>query len=596
MRFWRAVALPLLLAGWTNALVIVDNADTGIRFSNGVPSWKNCYQQAGGGHYVILWGNKDAESYKASWHEVFGKGASASLTFTGTRVILNGTVARSYWNTTVDLFIDDALVSTLCMDNFDYLTTMADIGNLPPGEHTFRAVSATDDTLFVLDSISYEPSDPAPASTGATRSITSTGSPAATGSPSSSIVSTTTASSNSTATSSLTTTASQTSTLSSGDEGPVLSMDVLPSNSSIVYTPANAWKENAPNGDSNGCTGEIKSSSTSGSYLSYNFTGSSIELYSVSKGASGRYSIWLDGSSHGTYDTQLVTTTNPDSCSPVLLFKASDLTATQHTIRLVIEDPAESNDINIPFAGIRLAASPITTNGASPASTHKSNTAAIVGGVVGGIIGLILLVILLFFLQRRYTFDERRDDSESSGIDPFLLRPSDADALPKTVLPTEISETATHDPSLSEHGQEQGHEDLSINPRSSEDHNQQPIMKVNNNYPITRPADPPVPQRPQRQVPVNPADQLLGDRSSLVDHATVYTLPSYNEQMFQQRAEARDLSEADINAISRRLGQFMRAHGEQHGSNTNADGRGDAAPRELIDRLVDERLRAREGQ
>jgi hypothetical protein len=78
---------------------------------------------------------------------------------------------------------------------------------------------------------------------------------------------------------------------------------------------------------------------------------------------------------------------------------------------------------------------------------------------------------------------------------------------------------------------------------------------------------------------------------------TLYTLPSYNEQMLR-RGEGRDLSEADINAISRRLREMMRAHqGEQAGSGSNAtDSRGGIVPQELVDNLVNERLREKGGQ
>jgi hypothetical protein len=83
----------------------------------------------------------------------------------------------------------------------------------------------------------------------------------------------------------------------------------------------------------------------------------------------------------------------------------------------------------------------------------------------------------------------------------------------------------------------------------------------------------------------------------MTERQTLYTLPSYNEQMLR-RAEGRDLSEADINAISRRLREVMGTHqSEQAGSSSNAaDGRGAIVPQELVDNLVNERLRERGNQ
>jgi hypothetical protein len=83
----------------------------------------------------------------------------------------------------------------------------------------------------------------------------------------------------------------------------------------------------------------------------------------------------------------------------------------------------------------------------------------------------------------------------------------------------------------------------------------------------------------------------------MMERQTLYTLPSYNGQM-PRRTEGRDLSEADINAISQRLREMMGAHpGEQVGSSSNAAGdRVPMVPQDVIDNLVNERLRERGNQ
>jgi hypothetical protein len=92
---------------------------------------------------------------------------------------------------------------------------------------------------------------------------------------------------------------------------------------------------------------------------------------------------------------------------------------------------------------------------------------------------------------------------------------------------------------------------------------------------------------PQTQLPSNPptsphtvahvgliALPLRSDRmgDGMTEHQSLYTLPSYNEQMLR-RAEGRDLSEADLYAISRRLGEVMRAQRSDHAT---GEGRGSA--------------------
>jgi hypothetical protein len=188
---------------------------------------------------------------------------------------MNGTVARAAFNTTIDLYIDDSKVGTYVniptapwptylrtQNNFNYLTTMADIGNLSPGLHTFKAVSMTSDTLFVVDSFSYEASDAAPSSSSSSTSSASTSS-----------TTTTTSTSMNTTTTSHATSATQ-SAHSGNDDQPVTNgMDIMPSDPNIVYMPVDAWKDYGVSSGNTSCLDGTKYSSTTGSYISYNFTG-----------------------------------------------------------------------------------------------------------------------------------------------------------------------------------------------------------------------------------------------------------------------------------------------------------------------------------
>jgi hypothetical protein len=85
------------------------------------------------------------------------------------------------------------------------------------------------------------------------------------------------------------------------------------------------------------------------------------------------------------------------------------------------------------------------------------------------------------------------------------------------------------------------------------------------------------------------------------------TLPSYHEDILEAQSQlqasnpgeggaaARQLSQADINAISQRLTEVMRTQIQQNGGNPSAfNSRIIVSPRELIDHLVAERLNPRE--
>ncbi|PVG03051.1 hypothetical protein CPB86DRAFT_779939 [Serendipita vermifera] len=554
MRSLHATIGTILVFGtWLNqglaALVSIDDKASDLVYSNGLPTWKYCEPRLGAGYYVTVVGNEQGISYRGTWHEVYGAGASVSLTFTGTRVVMNGTVARAAFNTTVDLYIDDAKVGTYVniptapwptylrtQANFNYLTTMADIGNLSPGQHTFKAVSVTSDTLFVLDSISYEPSD-APASS----SNSSTSSPVSTASTSSTTLSTIT--SNITTTSH--TSSSTPSPSSSVNNQPITNgMNIMPSDPNILYMPVEAWEEYNATSSNSSCLAGTRYSSTTGSYISYNFT---------------------DGVSQGERNVRDSSTVDPNSCSSILLFSAGNLDDTEHSIQLKVECPSSADQTDFIFAGIRLTSSTTSSENQS-ISAPKLNVAAIVIGVIGGLAGLIaLLVLAWFFLRRQRSADDSNygPEPQMSAANPFAPQPFNInDALVSSTSQANLNgANMRHSPSNRQEG-------FSTNSNGSEIYITQPVMMANDERPIR-----PLPQLSSTQLQATPTGVVEADGISVVDRGTLYTLPSYNEPRFRQRAEARDLSEADLHAISRRMQEFMG--GDQARTSPNSNGSND---------------------
>ena len=198
-------------------------------------------------------------------------------------------------------------------------------------------------------------------------------------------------------------------------------------------------------------------------------------------------------------------------------------------------------------------------------SSSSPSIAAIVGGVIGGIIGLVLLLLLVLLWinhrQRRASKEQGVTQSPDSPLqsrfseDPFLSERRRRSAQPSWVAGSSASM-------------------LSRMPTTMPQHNrQQPV------YDYTAP-----PPHTYNAVPPSHAD----DASTDVDRLTYYTLPSYHENV-RQRPGARDLSEADVDAISRRLVEVMQGQVEQSGGDPNQL-HGVVPPGNLIDHLVEEQL------
>ena len=209
------------------------------------------------------------------------------MTFTGTRVNLTGTIRHSGEPTRVDFYIDGQYmtrfenipeVTNSASGDIYLLYTMADFDNLSPAEHTLKAVSVGADSLFVVDFMAYEPSTAVPVSS---TSVSSNSSALST---SSSTVSTTQAFSSvstslSTSPSSFSSSQSahSTSSIAVDTSQPLAAeMDVPASDSHVSYWPSGAWSPYSDARRAISCLEGIMSSSTAGSYLTYNFTGKSV--------------------------------------------------------------------------------------------------------------------------------------------------------------------------------------------------------------------------------------------------------------------------------------------------------------------------------
>jgi hypothetical protein len=129
-------------------------------------------------------------------------------------------------------------------------------------------------------------------------------------------------------------------------------MDIVPSDTRITYNPTEAWTNYTPRKRAPSCLEGTKLSSTTGSSLSFDFTGPLVQLYSVSESAGVRYSINVDGQSIGTYDVSATGTTGSEDCVPVSLYSTTNLTDGQHSLKLTVEDSLNNNGTMI-FAGIR---------------------------------------------------------------------------------------------------------------------------------------------------------------------------------------------------------------------------------------------------
>jgi len=215
------------------------------------------------------------------------------------------------------------------------------------------------------------------------------------------------------------------------------------------------------------------------------------------------------------------------------------------------------------------------TPSSSTVSTPSSSASAgpnlipIIGGVIGGLGGLLLLVVLVIWWMRR----QRRTE--------------ETDTLSKMPDPFHSSFSSTSNTQRAFLGNDQAHQ-LAESGAPSMDLHTPPMVQREQSIVSSGSAllaRPP----PSRRDYDDDEDE---DEDESQERLTYYTLPSYHGNVMQAAA-ASNLSEADVNAISRRLQEVMRNQRVRAGRDPNELVM--MPPRELIEHLVEEQLQPRMG-
>lgn len=567
-------------------LILVEDTSNTLRYSNSGPSWHAWEIRTGGGDRVAQVANANGAFHGYNWHEAYGDGASISFTFTGTRVVLTGASAMAFYNTRIRAYVDDELKSTYTnvvstvedavlpspegrsVDNYHFGTTMFDISGLSPGQHTFRAVSFGANSLFIVDTVQYEPSGIASPASSAFSSSTSVGqsnSPVTSKSTNAQFhlttmpLSTLSPSSSSSSPLPLSSPSPQ-SSLST--EAVTSLMDIRPSDPRIVYSPPGAWNLSTDKKRTESCLSGTIASAMPGSSLSLNFTGTALQLYTLSSDVQGRYNVTLDGQHMGSFDTY-TSHAELSQCSLSAQFIVQGLNSSQHSLVMTVEAPSDgSNRTAIQFVGFRLSSAPLPHSIGASQQTSKPPTATIVGGVIGAIAILAIVLCAYYFIPKRE--DNVYDDEEGDdGVTTNNFETTTA-ILPFTSNgKRRFNVVPPSTPALSSGTDGWAHwYTISSGPsQMSQD-------RVTSATPMDQSEIPPVtellglatPSEPQVECSTSPhpltAVYTPNDTGtgSDVDRLTLYTLPPYDEQVGGRR---RELSEADMHAIERRLGEVL---------------------------------------
>lgn len=542
----------------------MDDIDSALVYSNSGPRWWSSNNNRNGGGHLVDGRRGDDRAYMSTWHESLGDGATVSFTFTGTSVTLLGTICTWGFNTTVNFYLDGQHAKTFAHivpgpqhdtdvdgtnSDVQLQYTMGEFNNLPPTKHTIRAVFVGADSLFVVDAFMYEPSeDLAPSSSSQTPSLSTSSSQIATTSTiSGSYTTSTTRSLSTTSTTSRSSVPQPTIVTPEGDDSQPMAatMDVPASDSRIVYTSPDAWDTYRNARRATSCLEGTMSSSTAASYLTYNFTGTTVQVHTIYSSIGANYSISIDGQDKGTYSTYDPAATDPSTCSSSPLYSVMNLLDMQHTLVLTVLGPNPGPTQNtIQFVGFRLS-SVVQSNG-TPAL--GSNIPAIVGGVIGGFSAIFLILLVIWVMRRQ----------QRMGIQSLA---SEVDLPPNSAVGDDPFHSA---PRSCKHLQSQGkHRAL-----------QSSTPMISEGTPVT------VQSEDTTLAPPPPVTNM-GEKSTALPK--YYTLPSYQEKLVQCKA-VRNLSEADLEAVSGRLREEMVNQTGQLGNII--------PPQELIEHLVEEWLHA----
>ncbi|CAG7854062.1 SubName: Full=Uncharacterized protein {ECO:0000313/EMBL:CCA69590.1} [Serendipita indica DSM 11827] len=592
----------------STALTLVEDTDSSIQYSNSGPSWRYCFWHNGGGRAGDGWhGINMSQMSMVGWHEAYGAGASVSFTFTGTRVMLTGGLCKYFWPLTLNIFIDDQQIDTFTYNppintsavissDWNYGVTIYDAQNLTPGQHTFKATSVGANTLFTVDTIQYEPS------------IAGTSSASSVGilqEPYLSLLCQYSMGTGSMSNTQSITSGTQLPVPTDGFTSIVSQMDIQPSDPRIIYHPQDAWTMEQSTKRAPTCLSGAMYSNTTGSSLTFNFTASAIQLYTVSGSSGGRFRVTIDGEDKGTFDTYDAASNFTD-CRAAPLVTLTGLDSAQHTVVLTVEDSgANTNRTSIEFAGFRVTAATVNSPVGTITSSSKPKISVILGGVIGAIALVVIFILAVLFLKKGRVKEKEMNQepiqpeqpepqftqpfnipnalvSDSSGANLLVDRPP---------VPYKGQGRVMHEPTTSTYtpgGSGQGSsyltsEDIGETP----EYRQEGPSHITSGYPesvsssqVTLPA--PVRAPTSWHVPVPASQSNDNDGVSTLDRRTYYTLPSYHERVMEGAGgRGRNLSEADINAISQRLREVMHQSG----------GLDLEPPHELIDHLVEEQLR-----
>lgn len=195
-------------------------------------------------------------------------------------------------------------------------------------------------------------------------------------------------------------------------------------NSSIIYAPSNVWDLNTNFASFGPRNGTIHSSAQENATATFRFKGTSIKVYGLLYPTGCNVSATLDGSSLGTYNLAVETSS---LANVQAIFSKDGLDASkQHEIVLtkMANNPGWTSTVSgdpnshLNLDGFEVGGSDgsnggqTTPNGSTPPSTSSSSssnppTGAIAGGVVGGVLLLVALGLAFWFIRRRRRAKQR---------------------------------------------------------------------------------------------------------------------------------------------------------------------------------------------
>jgi hypothetical protein len=259
----------------------------------------------------------------------------------------------------------------------------------------------------------------------------------------------------------------------------------------------------------------------------------------------------------------------------------------------------------------------------SSQSQNKVPVPAAVGGAIGGIAGLALIIFGIYLcLRRQRTIEQShqvlhdhleaantteaaatsgapiplRNLSEKQRLVMELQRRPDnrQETTAPFMIPLTKPPLAAMAPSTSSLSHENQSRSLHQTPPSANvlpPHSPPPSFRTR---PLSRPLEAweaPVLPQSQSSTSSGPHPPPPGAATEITE--SEYGLPPYAEDVLA-RPDARNLSEADVDVIARRLAEVMRAQ-RQARTGPGLLREHEPPPRELIDQLVEEHLGAREG-